>query len=122
MPARTRFIPSQPKWSMAMEVNRFAVINRPLKAPAPTLSTKSRPANTATAPAMPPSAPHHGTRATSARVGSGVGRSRNTNRNTRATGTNDTVAASQGFTRAPRSCALSTTPTAWSEPATRMNG
>ena len=98
------------------------MISRPLKAPAPTLSTKSRPPNTATAPVMPASGIHQRTPETSSRVGSGVGRSRKTSANTNTTGRNETVAASQGFTRAPRSCAFQTTPTACRMPATRMNG
>lgn len=36
---------------MAMEVNRFAVISRPLNVPAPTGSTNRSPPKTVTAPA-----------------------------------------------------------------------
>ena len=41
---------------------------------------------------------------------------------TNTTGTKEMVAASHGFSRAPRSCAFQTTPTAISMPATMMNG
>ena len=78
----------------------LAVSVRPLNGPAPTLSMKARPPNTATAPATPPSGAYQGIWPSVSRVGSGVGMMRNSVVNTNTMGRNDTVAASHGFTSA----------------------
>jgi hypothetical protein len=93
-----------------------------LNGPAPTLSMKARPPNTATAPASPPRGAYHGILLRPARLGSGVGIVKNSVVNTKTIGRNETVAASHGLTSRPRSCAFMALPIACSAPATRMKG
>jgi hypothetical protein len=100
----------------------LAVSVRPLNGPAPTLSMKASPPNTATAPARPPSGAYQGILLKESRLGSGVGIVRNRVVNTKTIGRNDTVAASHGLTMRPRSCAFMALPIACSAPATRMKG
>ena len=100
----------------------LAVSVSPLKGPAPTLSTKARPPNTATAPASPPSGAYHGIPASVSRPGSGVGITRNSVAKTKTIGRKETEAARNGLTSCPRNCAFMELPSAWRAPARRMKG
>ena len=114
--------PNRPSASIASEVRMLAVRVRPLNGPAPTLSMKASPPNTATAPARPPRGAYHGILPRLSRLGSGVGMVRNKVVNTKTIGRNDTDAASHGLTSLPRSCAFIALPRACSAPAIRMKG
>ena len=112
----------KPKWSMASEVRRFAVIISPLTGPAPILSMRARPAKTATAPVSPASGAHHGMALIPSMVGSGRGRTAKRPAKKNALSVKRTVKASQGFVSETRNCALMTAPNACSAPATMIKG
>ena len=100
----------------------LAVMVRPAKAPAPTLSTNSSPVTTAPAPTSPPNGAHHGIPVTPSSVGSGLGTQRkSTVRNAR-TGRNDTTLASQGLSSALRNAPFMGGPQACSAPAAMIRG
>ena len=95
---------------------------RPLNGPAPTFCTNINPANTATAPVMPPSGAHQGMAATVAAFGSGRGMIANRAANTNTIRAKEIVAASQGLLIDLLSWPFIELPAACNTPAIRMNG
>jgi hypothetical protein len=65
--------PNKPKWSMASDIRILAVMVRPARAPAPTLSTKEQAGDHRKGADHPPSGAHQGLFAKPSAVGSGRG-------------------------------------------------